>query len=242
MDLRLRVGDRVTHSAGSGTPVRCPMRITRDGGLLDIEQSLRQENAVLIHERVGDDPGVDSGRMERAVREMLTALGEDPDRDGLVETPTRVARMWAEMLAGYRENPAAHLGKTFDIGHSELVLVKDIAFSSMCEHHMLPFSGHAHVAYLPGADGRVTGLSKLARLVEGFARRLQVQERMTGQIADALHAMLDPLGVLVVVEAEHSCMGLRGVRKSGSTTVTTAARGSYRDDNCARVEVLGFLR
>lgn len=185
---------------------------------------------------------VDVPRMERAVRELLAAVGEDPTRDGLLDTPSRVARMWSEMLAGYRENPAAHLGKTFDISHGELVLVKDIAFSSMCEHHMLPFSGHAHVAYLPGADGRVTGLSKLARLVEGFARRLQVQERMTGQIADALEAMLGPVGVLVVVEAEHSCMGLRGVRKSGSSTVTTAARGLYRTDACARAEVLGFVR
>ena len=184
----------------------------------------------------------DRARIERAVHELLSAVGEDPFRDGLLETPSRVARMWSEMLAGYRENPAAHLAKTFDIAHGELVLVKDITFTSMCEHHMLPFSGHAHVAYLPGAAGRVTGLSKLARVVDGFARRLQVQERMTGQIADALSAMLDPAGVLVVVDAEHSCMGLRGVRKSGSSTVTTAARGLYRTDATARTEVLAFLR
>ena len=183
----------------------------------------------------------DTARIERAVHELLAAVGEDPFRDGLLNTPSRVARMWCELLDGYRENPAAHLATTFDIAHGELVLVKDIAFSSMCEHHMLPFTGHAHIAYLP-AGGRVTGLSKLARLVDGFAHRLQVQERLTVQIADALEAMLEPAAVLVVVDAEHSCMGLRGVRKPGSSTVTTAARGMYRTDSCARAEVLGFIR
>jgi len=183
----------------------------------------------------------DTARIERAVHELLAAVGEDPFRDGLLNTPSRVARMWSELLAGYRENPAAHLATTFDIAHGELVLVRDIAFTSMCEHHMLPFTGHAHIAYLPAA-GRVTGLSKLARLVDGFARRLQVQERLTVQIADALEAMLEPAGVLVVVDAEHTCMGLRGIRKPGSSTVTTSARGIYRDDSCARAEVLGFLR
>jgi GTP cyclohydrolase I len=171
------------------------------------------------------DTNLDLTRIERAVRELLAAVGEDPCRDGLRDTPARAARMWSEMLAGYQENPAAHLSTTFDIGHNELVLVKNIAFSSTCEHHMLPFSGHAHIAYLPGTDGRVTGLSKL-----------------TGQIADALHETLDPVGVLVVVEAEHSCMSRRGVRKSGSSTVTTAARGLYRTETCARAEILGFLR
>jgi GTP cyclohydrolase I len=184
----------------------------------------------------------DLARIERAVAELLAAVGEDPTRDGLLETPARAARMWAEMLAGYLENPAAHLAKTFDIDHGELVLVRDIPFASMCEHHMLPFVGSAHVAYLPGPGGRVTGLSKLARVVEGYARRLQVQERMTTQIADAVQAMLEPRGVLVVVSAEHSCMSLRGIRKAGSTTVTTAARGLYRDDPEARSEVLGLLR
>src|SRR6476659_363009 len=183
----------------------------------------------------------DTARIERAVHELLAAVGEDPCRDGLLNTPSRVARMWSELLAGYRENPAAPLATTFDVAHGELVLVKDIAFSSMCEHHMLPFTGHAHIAYLPAA-GRVTGLSKLARLVDGFARRLQVQERLTVQIADALEAMLEPAGVLVVVDAEHTCMGLRGIRKPGSSTVTTSARGIYRDDSCARAEVLGLLR
>jgi len=188
-----------------------------------------------------DDVEPDTARIERAVHELLAAVGEDPCRDGLLNTPSRVARMWSELLAGYRENPAAHLATTFDVAHGELVLVKDIAFSSMCEHHMLPFTGHAHIAYLPAA-GRVTGLSKLARLVDGFARRLQVQERLTVQIADALEAMLEPAGVLVVVDAEHTCMGLRGIRKPGSSTVTTSARGLYRNDSCARAEVLGFLR
>jgi GTP cyclohydrolase IA len=150
--------------------------------------------------------------------------------------------MWSEILAGYRENPAGHLAKTFDVSCDELVLVRDISFSSTREHHMLPFAGRAHVAYRPGPDGRVTGLSKLARLVEGFARRLQVQERLTAQIADAVHAMLDPLGVFVMVDAEHSCMGLRGIRKAGSSTITTAARGLYRNDTAARAEVLGLLR
>jgi GTP cyclohydrolase IA len=184
----------------------------------------------------------DLARIELAIAELLAAVGEDPTRDGLVETPARVARMWAEMLAGYQENPAAHLAKTFDIDHGELVLVRDIPFSSMCEHHMLPFSGIAHVAYLPGPDGRVTGLSKLARVVEGYARRLQVQERMTTQVADALDAMLRPAGVLVMVEAEHSCMALRGVRKTGSSTITIASRGRYHDDPATRAEVLGLLR
>ena len=191
---------------------------------------------------VSNGAAPDLARIERAVAELLAAVGEDPNRDGLLETPARAARMWAEMLAGYRENPAAHLAKTFDIDHGELVLVRDIPFASMCEHHMLPFVGAAHVAYLPGPGGRVTGLSKLARVVEGYARRLQVQERMTTQIAEAVQAMLEPRGVLVVVSAEHSCMSLRGIRKAGSTTITTAARGLYRDDPEARSEVLGLLR
>jgi GTP cyclohydrolase IA len=183
----------------------------------------------------------DTARIERAVHELLAAVGEDPFRDGLLGTPSRVARMWSELLGGHRENPAAHLATTFDIAHGELVLVKDITFSSMCEHHMLPFTGHAHIAYLP-AGGRVTGLSKLARLVDGFARRLQVQERLTIQIAEALDAMLEPAGVRVVGHPHHPFKIKRGVRKPGSSTVTTAARGTYRTDSCARAEVLGFLR
>lgn len=188
------------------------------------------------------EPVMDMRRLEAAVRELIAAVGEDPRRDGLLETPARVARMWSEMLAGYRENPATHLGKAFDIGPGEMVLVRDIEFASMCEHHMLPFSGRAHVAYRPGGEGRVAGLSKLARVVEGFARRLQVQERLTDQVADAVYAMLNPAGVFVMIDAEHSCMSLRGIRKAGASTITTASRGVYRTDPAARAELLGLLR
>ncbi|MFM7534520.1 MAG: GTP cyclohydrolase I FolE [Acidimicrobiales bacterium] len=187
-------------------------------------------------------PGaVDLDRAERAVRELLLAIGEDPDREGLVRTPARVAEMWAELMAGFHEVPEQHLATTFDIDHDEMVMVRDIPFTSLCEHHLLPFHGKAHIAYLPGEGGRFTGLSKLARLVEGYARRLQVQERMTSQLADAMMVMLDPAGVLVVVAAEHSCMSVRGVRKAGSLTVTTAVRGLYKHDLQARAEVLAFI-
>ncbi len=175
------------------------------------------------------------------MRELLLAIGEDPDREGLVRTPARVAEMWAELMAGFHEVPEQHLATTFDIDHDEMVMVRDIPFTSLCEHHLLPFHGTAHIAYLPGEQGRFTGLSKLARLVEGYARRLQVQERMTSQLADAMMAMLDPAGVLVVVAAEHSCMSIRGVRKAGSLTVTTAVRGLYKRDLQARAEVLAFI-
>jgi len=185
---------------------------------------------------------IDHDRAERAVRELLEAIGEDPNREGLRDTPGRVARMWAEVLVGTNNDPDHHLSRTFEIEHDEMVLVRDIPFNSMCEHHMLPFSGTAHIAYLPGSTGRFTGLSKLARLVEGYSRRLQVQERLTSQLADAMQSMLDPVGVLVVVEAEHSCMSLRGVRKPGSKTVTTAVRGIYRTDSAARAEVMAFIR
>ena len=185
---------------------------------------------------------VDQERAERAIRELLEAIGEDPSRDGLLDTPSRVARMWTEVLSGTNNDPDHHLSKTFDIEHDEMVLVRDIPFDSMCEHHMLPFTGTAHIAYLPGTTGRFTGLSKLARLVEGYSRRLQVQERLTSQIADAMQNMLDPVGVLVVVEAEHTCMSLRGVRKPGTKTVTTAARGIYRTDAQSRAEVMAFIQ
>jgi GTP cyclohydrolase I len=185
---------------------------------------------------------VDQDRAERAIRELLEAIGEDPSRDGLLDTPARVARMWTEVLSGTNNDPDHHLSKTFDIEHDEMVLVRDIPFDSMCEHHMLPFTGTAHIAYLPGTTGRFTGLSKLARLVEGYSRRLQVQERLTSQIADAMQNMLDPVGVLVVVEAEHTCMSLRGVRKPGTKTVTTAARGIYRTDTQSRAEVMAFIQ
>ncbi len=187
-------------------------------------------------------PGaVDTDRAERAVRELLLAIGEDPDREGLVRTPARVAEMWSELMAGFYERPEQHLATTFDIDHDEMVMVRDIPFTSLCEHHLLPFHGKAHIAYLPGEHGRFTGLSKLARLVEGYARRLQVQERLTSQLADAVMSMLDPTGALVVVAAEHSCMSVRGVRKAGSLTVTTAVRGLYKHDVHARAEVLGFI-
>ena len=189
------------------------------------------------------EPGatVDSPRLAAAVREILLALGEDPDRDGLRETPERVARMYAEIFSGLREDPGEHLSVTFEAEHDEVVLVRDIDLYSVCEHHLVPWFGKAHVAYIPGEDGRVTGLSKLARLVEGYARRPQVQERLTSQVADTLVRVLDPTGVLVVVEAEHLCMSMRGVRKPGAITVTSAVRGHFLTSAAARAEVLSLI-
>ena len=183
---------------------------------------------------------VDLARAEAAVRELLIAVGEDPDRDGLKETPARVARSYNELLAGLDQDPREVLTATFDVGHDELVLVKDIELWSMCEHHLLPFYGVAHVGYIPRADGFVTGLSKLARLVDVFARRPQVQERLTTQIADALTDVLEPRGVIVVIEAEHLCMAMRGVRKGGARTVTSAVRGQLRDP-ATRAEAMGLI-
>ncbi|MEN0127934.1 MAG: GTP cyclohydrolase I FolE [Brevundimonas sp.] len=171
----------------------------------------------------------DQARVEAAIRELLLAVGEDPDREGLRETPSRVARSYREIFAGLFQEPEDVLTTTFDLGHEEMVLVKDIEVYSTCEHHLVPFHGVAHVGYIPGTDGRITGLSKLARLVDVYARRPQVQERLTSQIADALVAALQPRGVLVVVECEHLCMSMRGVRKPGSRTVTSAVRGQMRD-------------
>jgi GTP cyclohydrolase I len=185
---------------------------------------------------------VDTTRIERAVLELLEALGEDAGRDGLVKTPHRVAKMYAELFAGFRENPADHLEVTFAADHDEMLMVRDIPFASLCEHHLIPFIGKAHVAYIPGEDGRITGLSKLARLVDGYARRLQVQERMTTEIADAIETALVPRGVLVVVEAEHLCMSMRGVKKSGTSTVTSAVRGLFRSDASTRMEAMQFVR
>jgi GTP cyclohydrolase I len=184
---------------------------------------------------------IDKPRVEAAVREILLAVGEDPDRDGLVDTPARVARMYEEVLAGIGQSADEHLQVTFDADHDEMVMVRDIPIVSLCEHHMVPFTGKAHIAYIPGKDGRITGLSKLARLAEVFARRLQVQERLTVQIADALERELDPRGVLVVIEAEHMCMSMRGVRKSGSTTVTSAVRGLFRENVATRAEAMNFI-
>lgn len=171
---------------------------------------------------------VDQPRAAAAIRELLAAIGEDPDRDGLEQTPERVARAWTELIAGYDADLEDILGTTFDIAHEELVLVKDIELVSMCEHHLLPFTGVAHIGYIPSEDGKVTGLSKLARLVEMYGRRLQVQERLTVQIAEALVEHLGARGVIVVIEAEHTCMTMRGVRKPGSRTVTSAVRGLLR--------------
>ena len=174
------------------------------------------------------------------MRELLLAVGEDPDRDGLRGTPARVARTYAEMLAGMHERPEDVLDTTFDLAHDELVLVRNIELWSLCEHHLVPFTGVAHVGYVPSADGRIAGLSKLARLVEVYARRLQIQERLTAQVADALARTLTPRGVIVVIEAEHLCMTMRGVRKAGSRTVTSAMRGQLRDP-ATRAEALALI-
>jgi GTP cyclohydrolase I len=186
--------------------------------------------------------GVDLPRVERAVREILLAIGEDPDRDGLEATPMRVARMYEEIFAGIGDDPGRHLSVTFDAHHDEMVMVRDIPLYSVCEHHLVPWYGHAHVAYIPNGDGRITGLSKLARMVQGFSRRPQVQERLTSEVADAMARVLDPRGVLVVVEAEHLCMSMRGVRTPGTTTVTSAVRGVFRDSVASRSEAMGLLR
>ncbi|HLS39589.1 MAG TPA: GTP cyclohydrolase I FolE [Ornithinicoccus sp.] len=183
---------------------------------------------------------VDHARIEAAVREILIAVGEDPDREGLRDTPARVARAYAEMFSGLAQEPAHVLTTTFDVDHSELILVKDIEMYSVCEHHLVPFHGRAHVGYIPGADGRVTGLSKIARLVDVFARRPQVQERLTTQIADALDEQLSPQGVIVVIEAEHLCMSMRGVRRPGSRTITSAVRGQLRHP-ATRAEAMSLV-
>lgn len=185
-------------------------------------------------------PPYDAARAEAAVRELLLAVGEDPEREGLRDTPARVARAYQEIFAGLRQDPRDVLSATFDIGHEEMVLVKDIEVYSTCEHHLVPFHGVAHIGYIPGQSGRVTGLSKLARLVDVYARRPQVQERMTGEIADALVEGLEPRGVLVVVECEHLCMSMRGVRKPGSRTVTSAVRGQMRDP-ATRAEAMSLV-
>ena len=184
---------------------------------------------------------VDLPRIERAVREILAAIGEDPDRDGLVDTPARVARAYAEQFSGLSQSPEDVLGTVFDADHDELILVRDIEVYSTCEHHLVPFFGRAHVAYIPNEKGQITGLSKLARLVDVYARRPQVQERMTSQIADALMRVLEPRGALVVIEAEHLCMSMRGVRKPGAKTVTSAVRGSIRDNASTRAEAMSLL-
>lgn len=185
-------------------------------------------------------PVIDLERIERAVYEILIAVGEDPERDGLAETPRRVAKSYAELFRGLRETPATHLARVFQQENDDVILVRDIEFHSLCEHHLLPFTGKAHIAYLP-AGGKVVGLSKLARTVEVFARRPQVQERLTNQIADALDDHLRPRGAAVVIEAEHFCMKMRGVNKSSSVMVTSTLRGAFRDDRVQGAEVLNLM-
>ena len=187
------------------------------------------------------DTPMDLDRIAKAVREILEAIGEDPDRDGLLDTPERVARMYAEITSGLHDNPADHLTVTFESNHDEMVMVRDIPLYSICEHHLIPFIGKAHVAYIPGKDGRITGLSKIARLVDGYSRRPQVQETLTVQIADAMERTLEPRGVMVVLEAEHLCMSMRGIQKSGSTTVTSAVRGLFRQNIATREEAMRLI-
>ncbi|MFN8148750.1 MAG: GTP cyclohydrolase I FolE [Candidatus Nanopelagicales bacterium] len=194
---------------------------------------------VHVPEHVVTEP-FDHARAEAAVRELLIAVGEDPDRDGLRDTPARVARSYAELFAGLRQSPEEVLSTTFDLGHDEMVLVKDIELYSTCEHHLVPFHGVAHVGYIPSHDGRITGLSKLARLVDVYAKRPQVQERLTTQIADAIVRILEPRGVIVVIECEHLCMSMRGIRKPGAKTTTSAVRGQLRDP-ATRAEAMSLI-
>jgi len=186
-------------------------------------------------------PEIDQERIAAAVREILFAIGEDPDRDGLLDTPNRVARMYAEICAGLHQEPSEHLATMFEADHDEMVMVRDIPMYSLCEHHLIPFIGKAHVAYIPNRSGNVIGLSKVARLVDGYAKRPQVQERLTRQVADAIEEHLQPRGVLVVMEAEHLCMSMRGVRKAGSSTVTSSVTGIFRANVATRAEAMRFL-
>lgn len=184
---------------------------------------------------------IDTQAIERAMRDILVAIGEDPERDGLKATPGRVADMYAEIFSGLHGDPVEELDVLFEAGHDEMIMVRDIDLYSMCEHHLVPFMGKAHVAYIPNTSGQITGLSKLARLVDTLARRPQVQERLTVQIADAIEKALAPRGVLVVIEAEHLCMSMRGVRKPGSQTVTSAVRGAFRSHEATRSEAMGLI-
>ncbi len=206
-----------------------------------MSEGLRARLTEIPQPESDDRPPIDRARIQRAVREILFAIGEDPERDGLLRTPIRVADMFTEVFAGLHEDPATHLTVRFDADHDEMVMVKDIDLMSLCEHHLVPFMGKAHVAYIPGDDGRITGLSKLARLVDGFARRPQVQERLTTQIADTIDEVLSPKGVLVVIEAEHLCMSMRGVRKPGALTVTSAVRGLFKTNAATRAEAMAFI-
>jgi GTP cyclohydrolase I len=211
-----------------------PRKPDRELGSHDID-----DNDSDPHPLTTPSADVDLPRIERAVREILLAIGEDPEREGLKKTPSRVARSYRELMAGLRSDPRAHLKTVFHERYDEIVLLRDIEFHSLCEHHLLPFTGRAHVAYLPA--GRVVGLSKLARLVEGFARRPQVQERLTTQIADALMDELSPMGAACVIEAVHTCMTMRGVKKHGSVMVTSALRGIFKDNPPSRAEILSLM-
>ena len=184
---------------------------------------------------------IDRDRIAAAVTEILEAIGEDPQRDGLKETPRRLANMYAELFEGLYLDPVDDIDVVFDVGHDEMIMVRDIPLFSFCEHHLIPFIGKAHVAYIPNEEGQITGLSKLARVVDTLARRPQVQERLTTQIADAIGEALDPRGVLVVIEAEHLCMSMRGIRKPGSQTVTSAVRGQFRSSEATRAEAMGLI-
>ncbi len=186
------------------------------------------------------EPGVAGDRIEAAMREVLEAIGEDPDRDGLQQTPARVARMYAELFSGLHRDPAEVMDVVFESEHDEMIMVRDIPLYSVCEHHLLPFTGSAHIAYIPNSDGRITGLSKLARLLDVLSKRLQVQEHLTTEVADALERALDPRGVFVMLEAEHLCMTMRGVRKGGSRTITSAVRGQLRDP-ATRAEAMALM-
>ena len=223
-DIRTEVGTEV--GTGVGTGVGTDGR----GGIGGIDP-------IHFPTKVGK---FDHDRVVAAVREILIGIGEDPERDGLRDTPERVARAYAEMFSGLRQDPESVLATVFDLGHDELVLVKDIEVWSCCEHHLVPFTGVAHIGYIPSRDGKITGLSKLARLVDLYAKRPQVQERLTTQIADALNRILEPRGVIVVIECEHLCMTMRGVRKPGSKTITSAVRGQLRDPT-TRAEAMGLI-
>ena len=196
---------------------------------------------IRLPESTGAVPRFDYARAERAIHELLIAIGENPEREGLKDTPARVARAYAELTSGLRLEPEDVLTTTFDIGHDEMVLVRDIELWSMCEHHLVPFTGVAHVGYIPAESGKITGLSKLARLVDLYAKRPQVQERLTTQIADALVENLQPKGVFVLIQCEHLCMSMRGVKKAGSLTVTSAVRGLFKDNPATRAEAISFI-
>ena len=184
---------------------------------------------------------MDREKIEQGVRLILEGIGEDPNREGLLKTPSRVAKMYEEVFAGMQEDPAVHFETLFDEGHQEMVLVKDIPFYSMCEHHLVPFFGKAHIGYIPGQDGKICGLSKLARLLEAYAKRPQVQERLTSQVADTLVEQLAPQGVIVVIEAEHMCMSMRGIKKPGARTTTSAVRGVFEKNHATRSEALSLI-